>query len=148
MDPHRRPIEVSMLAVTLLIGVGGCASSPTSVEEAPLPDDRQRELSQTLVGTWTHAATIDRKGRRTRVEGRRATWTFCEDGTLVFTLKVPRTGADRRARGTWRLEGRNLVMKRDGTDTETYYRVDEWDDGRMTWFNYETGNDFLLESVD
>lgn len=91
-------ITLFLLAVVLMVGVGGCSSSDDSNDNP-------------LVGTWTGQMGADRRGDPDIT----VTVTFKEDNTFTSTENgVPSDS------GTWSTDGNVLTMRwNDSGETET-----------------------------
>lgn len=143
-----RNVAIVVFGLVLLIGEVGCATS-TPVEEAPLAEEKKQALKKTLAGTWRHVATVKNGEREPAgTENSVIQWTFRSDGSCTFRQEIPSVGMSETRITDWHLEGRNLVLEGDSGGRTTYYRVDEWDDDQMKWFNYETSDTFVLERVE
>lgn len=138
-----RTTTLMIAAAVLLSLCAGCAAS-TPVEDAPLAEERQKKLHQTLVGTWEHTHIVDKKGNREPVETATITWSFKEDGTGAYHQKVPSMSMNKMNSFHWHLEGRNIVLELDKGGRKTYYRAESWSPQQMRWFNYTQSNHYVV----
>mgnify|MGYP000191631727 CR=1 FL=1 len=135
------------LAIVLFTGLAGCMGG-TPVKEAPLSQSKLNDLRSTLPGTWklTYRKS-DRQAKRKPVDVVIKKWSFRQDGTGTITAGSdnPVTGKTTRSNDfTWSLEGRNLVIGKDGK----HFRVDNWQDDEMLWFHYQGSNYYVIERID
>lgn len=143
-------LEVSsIVALGWAVVFGASCATSTPVEEAPLAEEKQQALKETMVGTWRHVATVKNGEREPAgTEDSVIQWTFREGGSCTFRQEIPSVGMSETRITDWHLEGRNLVLEGDSGGRTTYYRVDDWDDDQMKWFNYEMSNTFVLERAE
>lgn len=143
--------RTSLVFITVTFAtVIGCTRSP-SVEKAPLPKSKQKELKNVVTGTWklTHRKRWERSELEPVKDGTIKKWTLRRDGSIVtetirghwFTDPTPH-----RTTGTWRLQGRNLKLEKSDS-IEVRFRVEDWSENQMTWYNYDSGSYYVLERI-
>lgn len=142
----RSPIYLIAAAFLML---GSCISLPdsTPVEKAPLEPGEQKELRETLEGTWRHTMDVEDDEEKLLDDPGDA-WTLEEEGEGTFHYKVPVVGTQDSGDVRWKLNGRNLSIDVIGSEDNRTYRIDEWDEDKMTWFHYEQSETIVVESED
>ncbi|MBA2661168.1 MAG: hypothetical protein H0U74_02650 [Bradymonadaceae bacterium] len=135
--------NLRLLILTIAaIGLVACASA-TPVTPAPLEAERQLELTNSLSGSWKLMTVTDKSGAADAVDPVSISYTFQNDGTGQYDQIVPYGAGSGINPFVWVLEGRNLVLNPEKGDQMTY-RVDEWSEIQMSWFNYSRTERFLL----
>jgi len=134
---------LALIACMLLPSLLACAAltGPMPVETAPLSQTERAELKRMLVGTWRHTHSYQRGRAPKTLRGDMVLWTFGRDGELT---QVQRSITSTLEAGRWRLDGRNIVLDLDDGQVVTY-RAEEWQEDRMTWFNYTMGDFFIVQ---
>lgn len=121
-----------------------CSTSRGSVpaDPAPLEPAKERDLRQTLVGAeWRHTQFMDKLNARPQpLRTSQVSWTFKEDGTLIYKQAALVPGKNE---GTWRLEGRNIIME-GVSGRPVAFRVEKWSDDEMIWMNYRLGGYYVV----
>lgn len=142
------------LSAFIFFGILACTPKNTStpIEEAPLPAEEQRDLRNTLVGTWGLEVVTRTRGGEAQEQKSQMKWTFNRDGTGKFVQKiaenVPYMGGQKKTgEFEWKLEGRNLILHKNNENPK-YFLVESWRDDQMEWFNYEESNWFFLYPIE
>jgi hypothetical protein len=140
---------ISIFSFTLFLT--GCAASSAPVKKAPLSSSKQSELRSKLIGKWKQTYRKEsRNGTRKPLKYTIKKWTFNEDGTgeIIAGAKNPVTGKTVNSNTfSWHLEGRNLALGEPGNET-IKFRIDQWDDNQMTWFNYPSSSFYIVEKTE
>lgn len=101
-----KKFAASLFAVfALLVLAGCCCKAPNLYSTKKLKQIPPAEARASIIGTWS---LKDDKGKATGV-----TMTFAKDGSMITTL--PPKGEKRK--GSWKLEGDNLVLYSGKTPT-------------------------------
>lgn len=129
----------SALFVLTLVG---CICWPTRVEDAPLAPEEESRLEALLVGTWSAAAFEDRRGNIDENDPEHFLYHFQEDGTGRYDQNYMVTG---RNPFRWELRGRNIHLFMERGGRESVWRIDEYNQDSMRWFNYFDSGYFLME---
>ncbi len=138
-------LSLSFLALFLMVGLVGCICMPTRVTEAPLSPQEEERLAATLasVGTWHVVGFEDRRGNPDDDPMGDLIYHFEADGTGYYDQDV--MGVSGRNDFDWELEGANLQLHMQRGSRTSTFRVDEFDENGMRWFNYLDSGYFLLE---
>lgn len=149
------------LLLGFVLGGMGCATS-TPVKEEPLPDDKQKELRETLTDPeayWTH--NMAGRSRAHGVKPRSDTYynrslKFKKDGTVKAVTPTAdlSEGIDMEKavegklnvewKREWELEGRNIRIVNDEGE-ERYFRADSWSSDSLQLFDYEDSETWYYE---
>lgn len=138
------PCALSILAAVCSLG---CSGASTSVVSSPLTTEKLNDLHCTMEGTWT-LRTIDGKDMGAMTDQR---WVFRGKGSGEYQQRRGTNALMSAAvyEGdnpfTWRLDGANLILNLEKGSRTTVYRVDEWSQQEMTWFNYTLSDSYRLE---
>lgn len=142
----RHPRTPLLLLLLLLVFATSCVCMPTRITDAPMDPAEQEQLATTMaaVGTWQVAGFEDRRGNYDPDPGGELIYTFRDDGTGTYDQNAY------GVRGTnnfqWELEGRNLRLHMERGNRTSTFRVDEFDDTSMRWFNYLDSGYFIMEA--
>ena len=131
-----------ILGASLLLSVSACICWPTRVTEAPLPPEEEEELRQTLIGVWYADAFENRRGTIDYNEPHHFIYHFNEDGTGRYDQNYVVQGQNDFQ---WELKGRNLHVVMDRGGTESVWRIDDYSETDMRWFNYFDSGYFLMK---
>lgn len=137
----------ALVVVSLAASTLACALFRSGAPEpAPLESAKQEELRQTLAGhTWRHTHTARSvNGPRQPLLSAQIEWSFRENGTMTYDQKTVVSGTNS---GQWHLEGRNIIIKGLRGNKTVAYRVEEWGDAEMTWFNYRLGDYYIVRNI-
>ena len=141
-------IGLLLLASTGFSSIGCVTATPQSLPDAPLSSKKQQALRDYLIGSWER---VYRQGERTNArlaQGQEFVWRFRKDGTGVYFKRVDPIDVSGKQQFEWSLDGRNLIMKSEGLDYKAYFRVQEWGDRRMVWYNYHLNNYYTVKRRD
>lgn len=134
--------SLQLISSLIALSLGGCFSTP--VAPSPLPVEQQEALRCALLGKWRLVGISGESpeySKNTYVFEGSGHGTYTQQQSGVFGSQLIPTGT---TGFTWHLEGRNLILE--GSTTATF-RVDDWGESSLTWFNYVSSDSFQLNRL-